>query len=100
MTNSACPGPGGCRCADAGRSAPGRASFPTPMAIGEGLMRRQWQVRRRMRPAADGARRWDRAYLLILGWGTAIAAPPAPSTLARPDRRADPRRRDLGPRHP
>ena len=41
-------------------------------------MRRQWQVRRRMQPAADGARRWDRAYLLILGWGTAIDRPAAP----------------------
>src|SRR3954454_22400134 len=53
------------------------------MGIGVGLMRRQWQVRRRMRPAADGVRRWDRAYLLILGWGTATAPPPAPSTSAR-----------------
>src|SRR3954453_17220536 len=53
------------------------------MALGVGLRRRRWQVRGRMRPAADGARRWDRAYLLILGWGTAIAPPPAPSTSAR-----------------
>src|SRR3954471_23545356 len=55
------------------------------MVIGEGLMRRQWQIRRRMLPAADGARRWDRAYLLILGWGTAIDRPtaPGPSTSSR-----------------
>lgn len=31
-------------------------------------MSRPWQVRRQMQPAADGARRWDRAYLLVLGW--------------------------------
>ena len=31
-------------------------------------MRRHWQVRRQMLPATDGARRWDRAYMLILGW--------------------------------
>ena len=31
-------------------------------------MQRPWQVRRRMQPAADGARRWDRAYLLVLSW--------------------------------
>src|SRR3954464_14310564 len=55
------------------------------MVIGEGLMRRQWQIRRRMLPAADGARRWDRAYLLILGRGTAIDRPtaPGPSTSSR-----------------
>src|SRR5690242_20679005 len=52
------------------------------MAIGAGLMGRQWQVPRRTRAGAGGVRRWDRAYLLILGWGTAIA-PPAPSTSAR-----------------
>src|SRR4051794_10516111 len=85
MTRSAGPGPGGWRWAGGGspgaavsRSARGRASFPTPIAIGEGLMQRQWQARRRMRPAADGARRWDRTYLLILGWGAAIDPPAAP----------------------
>ena len=53
------------------------APFPTPMAIGEVPMKRQWQVRRRMRPAADGARRWDRAYLLILSWSRADDQPAA-----------------------
>jgi hypothetical protein len=32
-------------------------------------MHRHWQVRRQMLATADGARRWDRAYSLILGWG-------------------------------
>jgi hypothetical protein len=41
-------------------------------------MERQWRVRRQTRPAADGARRWDRAYLLILGWGTTIDRPAGP----------------------
>lgn len=31
-------------------------------------MKRHWQVRRQMLPASDGARRWDRAYMLILSW--------------------------------
>src|SRR3954449_2883967 len=53
------------------------------MAIGEGLMRPPRQGRHRQRAAADGVRRWDRAYLLILGWGAAIDPPPAPSTSAR-----------------
>jgi hypothetical protein len=51
------------------------APFPTPTGIGEGIMERQWRVRRRMRPVADGVRRWDRAYLLILGWGATSDRP-------------------------
>ena len=31
-------------------------------------MTRHWQVRRQVQPVRDGARRWDRAYRLILGW--------------------------------
>ena len=55
-------------------------------------MQRQWQVRRRMRPAADGARRWDRAYLLILGWGAAIDPPaaPGPGTSSRREQEVEP----------
>jgi hypothetical protein len=34
-------------------------------------MKHHWQVRRQMRPVSDGARRWDRAYMLILSWGPA-----------------------------
>lgn len=36
-------------------------------------MRRHWQVRRQMLAAPDGARRWDRAYALILEWGLPAA---------------------------
>jgi hypothetical protein len=36
----------------------------------------QWQVRRRMQLAADGAWRWDRVYLLVLSWGTTIVSLP------------------------
>ena len=43
-------------------------------------MKRQWRVRRQMRPAADGARRWDRAYLLVLGWGTSDRPAGVPGT--------------------
>ncbi len=32
-------------------------------------MKRKWQVRRELVERADGQRRWDRAYQLILGWG-------------------------------
>ncbi len=31
-------------------------------------MKCPWQVRRQRLPVSDGARRWDRAYRLILGW--------------------------------
>ena len=31
-------------------------------------MKRHWQVHRQVQPVMDGARRWDRAYMLILGW--------------------------------
>ena len=41
-------------------------------------MKRRWQVRRQMRPVSDGARRWDRAYMLILNWSpTAKGSEPA-----------------------
>jgi hypothetical protein len=36
-------------------------------------MRRHWQVRRQRLAAPDGARRWDRAYALILSWGLPAA---------------------------
>lgn len=39
-------------------------------------MKRHWQVRRQMQAATDGARRWDRAYMLILEM-TLPAVPPA-----------------------
>ena len=47
-------------------------------------MKRHWQVRRQVQPVMDGARRWDRAYMLILGWSpfgsqmalTGAGAPP------------------------
>ena len=31
-------------------------------------MKRHWEVRRQTQPVMDGARRWDRAFMLILGW--------------------------------
>lgn len=38
----------------------------------EGQMKRQrhrhWLVRRQIQPKADGQRRWDRAYQLLLAW--------------------------------
>ena len=40
-------------------------------------MQRQWQVRRRGQPSVDGARRWDRAYLLILSWSRVDGQPAA-----------------------
>ncbi len=41
-------------------------------------MQHPWQVRRRMQPVADGARRWDRAYLLVLSWSRADDRPALP----------------------
>ncbi len=31
-------------------------------------MKRQWQIQRTLLAAADGQRRWDRAYQHLLGW--------------------------------
>jgi hypothetical protein len=46
-------------------------------------MKRRWQVCRQMRPVSDGARRWDRAYMLILSWGlTATGSEPAGESAA------------------
>ena len=42
-------------------------------------MQRARQVCRRMQPTLDGARRWDRAYLLILSWRRAGDQPAAPA---------------------
>jgi hypothetical protein len=33
-------------------------------------MKHQWRVRRQTTPYADGQRRWDRAYQLLLQWAT------------------------------
>src|SRR3712207_4052643 len=48
-------------------------------------MEHPWQVRSRPQPAADGARRWDRAYLLVLGWSRTEDRPalPEPGTSSR-----------------
>ena len=56
----------------------GAARFPIRIVIWEVPMKRHWQGRRQMQPAADGARRWDRAYMLILG-GSASDRQTAPA---------------------
>ena len=38
-------------------------------------MKRQWEVRRQVQPVMDAARRWDRAYMLILGWSALGSRP-------------------------
>src|SRR3970040_507439 len=36
--------------------------------IVEGNMKRQWRIRRTLKPDPDGQRRWDRAYQHLLRW--------------------------------
>ena len=53
-------------------------------------MRCSWQVHRQMVPASDGARRWDRAYMLILGWETSAKRPePVEGATSRPVQEAN-----------
>ena len=51
-------------------------------------MKRHWQVRRQMQAATDGARRWDRAYMLILGWSPSDSrTAPLEESVTSPQRR-------------
>jgi hypothetical protein len=39
-------------------------------------MKCQWQIRRQLHTTADAARRWDRAYHMLLPWSQAADAAP------------------------
>jgi hypothetical protein len=43
-------------------------------------MHHQWRLRRETVSVADGNRRWDRAYHLLLEWGDPAAAQPITQT--------------------
>lgn len=43
-------------------------------------MHHQWRLRRETVSVADGNRRWDRAYQLLLEWGDPVAPVPNPIT--------------------
>ena len=45
-------------------------------------MHHQWRLRRETVSVADGNRRWDRAYQLLLEWGDPAARQPGSQTLA------------------
>lgn len=45
-------------------------------------MHHQWRLRRATVSVADGARRWDRAYQLVLEWADLATSQPLPKTLA------------------
>jgi hypothetical protein len=49
-------------------------------------MHHQWRLRRATVSVADGDRRWDRAYQLVLEWADRAAAQPLPQTLAPTNR--------------
>ena len=42
-------------------------------------MKHAWKTRRTLLPQADGQRRWDQAYQLLLQW-TQASVPPPPQT--------------------
>ena len=44
-------------------------------------MHHQWRLRRATMSVADGARRWDRAYQLVLEWADLAISQPLPQTL-------------------
>jgi hypothetical protein len=44
-------------------------------------MHHQWRLRRETVNVADGNRRWDRAYQLLLEWGDPAAVQPIAQTL-------------------
>jgi hypothetical protein len=35
-------------------------------------MKRQWRLRRELKPVEDGQRRWDQAYQHLLRWATKL----------------------------
>jgi hypothetical protein len=45
-------------------------------------MNRHWQMSRTGQPHADGTRRWDRAYQLLLEWARVAAEPDSSSPQA------------------
>jgi hypothetical protein len=50
-------------------------------------MRHHWGVRRTLQPEADGQRRWDRAYQVLLNGASQEAKPLDPVIARRPPQR-------------
>jgi len=60
-------------------------------------MKRQWQTRRTLLAAADGRRRWDRAYQQLLGWTAPDLPPLVVATSGGQEAEGDHARGDLCP---
>src|SRR5579864_2083280 len=85
MTRSAWSGPRASRPSPSGSRLIRQALMLLPVRCWEEqAMRHDWRTRRTLRPHPDGQRRWDRAYQLLLAWGTDALPPdasaPIPST--------------------
>ena len=63
-------------------------------------MTRHWQIRRQLHTTADAARRWDRAYQMLLQWSQATDSPTQPefSTTLQPSLEVPYDQRPLCPR--
>lgn len=61
----------------------------------EGVMKRQWRVRRELQAALDGQRRWDRAYQELLAWTCPDGAAPMMVVGERVGKERDDAGRDL-----
>ena len=42
--------------------------LPRRLASAEGVMKRQWNIRRQVTALPDGQQRWDQAYQLLMEW--------------------------------
>src|SRR5712691_9700770 len=49
--------------------------------IVEERMKRQWSIRRELKPVSDGQRRWDQAYQYLLRWALLSESAQIPSSI-------------------